>query len=261
MVNIIKMDLYRLFKSKSFKVVLIVVIILNVLYGSYNRLDSYFTARSVAEGADPVVWSKTVNFAKFLRKPIFYFDCVMTLLSIVWFSHSDLSQGYIKNIAGQLPKKGHTVISKFIVVGVHNFFLLVAAVIGQLIGYLPYSKINFTNDLGDGIKHFWIKWLLLLSISAIILLFSSGLKSKNAATTIAVLMGGKILTTTYALVDLGIHKLKIDALDDFYITDYMPDTLMSFARPDVKTSVIVSLVIIAVFLTATVHIFNKRDVN
>jgi hypothetical protein len=74
-------------------------------------------------------------------------------------------------------------------------------------------------------------------------------------------MGGKILTTTYALVDLGIHKLKIDALDDFYITDYMPDTLMSFARPDVKTSVIVSLVIIAVFLTATVHIFNKRDVN
>ena len=261
MVNIIKMDLYRLFKSRSFKVVLIVVVILNLLYGSYDRLNTYLSAKSVVEGEDPVVWSKTVDFAKFLRKPIFYFDCIMTLLSIVWFSHSDLSHGYIKNIAGQLPKKGYTVISKFIVVGVQNFFLLTAAVIGQAIGYLPYASIDFTDEIGDGIKHFWIKWLLLLSISAIILLFSSGLKSKNAATTIAVLMGGKILTTTYALLDIGIHKLSIDAIDDFYISNYMPDTLMAFARPDVKTSVIVSLVIIAVFMTATVRIFNKRDVN
>ena len=261
MVNIIKMDMYRLFKSRSFKVVLIVVVILNLLYGSYNRLDTYFTAKSLEEGADPVVWSKTVDFAKFLRKPVFYFDCIMTLLSIVWFSNSDLSHGYIKNIAGQLPKKGHTVISKFIVVGVHNFFLLFAAVIGQLIGYLPYSSINFTNDLGEGILHIWIKWLLLLSISAIILLFSSGFKSKNAATTIAVLMGGKVLTLTYALVSAGINKIPVDCLKDFDLTKYMPDALMSFARPDVKTSVIVSIVIIAVFITATVRIFNKKDVN
>ena len=261
MVNMIKMDMYRLFKSKSFKVVLIVVIILNLLYGSYNRLNTYLTAKSLAEGEDPVVWAKTVDFAKFLRKPVFYFDCIMTLLSIVWFSHSDLSHGYIKNIAGQLPKKGHTVISKFIVVGVHNFFLLAAAVIGQLIGYLPYSEIDFSHELSNGILHFWIKWLLLLSISAIILLFSSGFKSKNAATTIAVLMGGKVLTLTYALVSAGIRKVPADFLKHFELTDYMPDALMSFAQPSVKTSVIVSLVIIAVFMTATVKIFNKKDVN
>jgi hypothetical protein len=261
MVNIIKMDMYRLFKSKSFKVVLIIVIILNLINGSIDRLSTYLTAKSVAEGEEPVVWAKTIAFSGFLKKPVFYFDCIMTLLSIVWFSHSDISHGYIKNIAGQLPKKGHTVISKFIVVGMHNFLLLFVAVIAQTIGYLPYCSIDFGDDLGNGILHFWIKWLLLLAISAIIILFSSGLKSKNAATTIAVVMGGKIMTLTYMLISAGIQKIPLDCLKDFNLSKYMPDSLMTSAEPDVKRAILVSLAIIVVFMTATVKIFNKKDVN
>lgn len=261
MVNMLKMDMYRLFKSKAFKVVLIIVVSLNLTYGPLIRLLSYISEKTASADSEPVVWERAMNFADIVKSPLGFFDNILILLSIVWFSHADLGHGYIKNIAGQLPQKGYTVISKFIVVGIQNLFLVLAAVIAQTIGYIPFKDINYTEELSGAIGYFWLKWLLMLAISAIILLFSSGFKSKTAATTTAVLMGGQILSLTYMLFSFGIRKIPLKFLKEFELGDYMPDSLMSEAEPPVVKSIIVSLVIISVFMTATINIFNNKDVN
>jgi hypothetical protein len=99
------------------------------------------------------------------------------------------------------------------------------------------------------------------AISAIILLFSSGFKSKNAATTIAVLMGGKILTLTYSLISLGIQQIPLKIFKGFSLSKYMPDALMGADKPPVVRSLVIIACYTMVMLTLTVSIFNKKDVN
>ncbi len=261
MVNMLKMDMYRLFKSRSFKIVLIVVVLLNLLTGPTDKIFNYIQQKTAKAGDEPVIWEKTFEMAKYFTSPLGFFDSIMILLSIVWFSYADLGHGYIKNLAGQLPQKGYTVISKFIVVGFQNFVLMLAAAIAQTVGFLPFKTCDFTAGMGGALGYFFLKWLLLLSISAIILFFSSGLKSKNAATTTAVLMGGRILSLTYMLFSFGIQKIPLKFLKDFQLGDYMPDSLMDNTQPPIVKSVIISLCIVVVFISFTVSIFNKKDVN
>lgn len=261
MVNLLKMDMYRLLKSKSFKVVLIVVVLLNLLTGPVDKIINIIQQKIAQAGDEPVIWEKSFEMAKYFISPLGFFDGILILLSIVWFSYADLGQGYIKNIAGQLPQKGYSVISKFLVVGFQNFVLMFAAACSQTIGSLPFRKCDFTTGMGGAMGYFFLKWLLLLSISAIILFFSSGLRSKNAATTTAVLMGGRILSLTYMLFSMGIQRIPMKIFKDFQLSDYMPDSLMELTQPPIAKSVIISLCLIVVFMSFTVRIFNKKDVN
>ena len=49
--------------------------------------------------------------------------------------YMDLANGYVKNIAGQVPSHGYLAVSKMIVIAIHNLIFMVVGLIGSLIGY------------------------------------------------------------------------------------------------------------------------------
>ncbi len=255
--NVLRMDMYRLFKSTSYKVIWICIALLNLMSGPVEK-GLYLIAKYVSKSAK-ASYPSTFSVASIIAKPIGTIDGMLMLLSIVWFSYADLGHGYIKNIAGQLPKKGQTVISKFIAIEFHNLFLLLTAAVFQFAGLIIFRSPDFSG-CGKALIYLAVNWCLYMAISSVILMFSTGFKSKNAATVVAVLMGTGMLALFYNLIDLGIHKIPFDFCEKISLAKFMPDALLS-SKPPIIKSLIVSACFVVVLTRLTIDIFNKKDIK
>lgn len=257
--NIIRMDLYRLHKTVSYKVCLLIVALMNLVIGPMERGIYLLTKRMVGE--DDARWVGSMDFSEFLDRPFGTFDIIVVMLSIVWFTHADIENGYIKNIAGQLPKKGYTVISKFITLIVHNLIFTAAALIGQTVGYMIVKNVNFTNGISTAAGHFCVRFLLMMAMSSLVLFLTTALGARTLGSIAAVLWGGGFLSLAYMGVDMLISKLF--KLEDFTLGNYMPDSLFHTGADDFENGrgIIVGAAFCVVLLVLSIRIFNKRDVK
>ena len=288
--NVIKMDLYRLVKSLSFKICLAIVFIFNLVGAPISKLI-YNLTKKIAEEAENSEqalaelgeWDSVYHFGNTIATQLGTICTAVFLLCIVYFCYSDIQHGYIKNIAGQLPSRGHTIVSKFVVIQFTMFVFYVVTVIGTTIGELLVGRsIKFdlyyegeldldtltTGDptvftMGQAFIEFGIKWLLLAGICALILLLTTGIGSNVAGTITAILCGAGFTGLAYTGISAGINKLfKFDKELD--LTEYMPDSLYrtSLYQEDcVMRALIVGIVTVVVVLYFTTTLYNKKDIK
>ena len=74
---------------------------------------------------------------------------MLTLLSICSFYYGDLENGYVKNIAGQVPQRGYTVLSKFLASIPHGLLFFAVSVLGKLLGTLILQRIEVDAGVPD----------------------------------------------------------------------------------------------------------------
>lgn len=249
--NLIKMDWYRLRTSMFFIISTLVAFVLN--------LTASIAIPLLERAFSPQTANAPVALSKIITNPDnFPFILVFMLISLVSFSYSDIANGYIKNIAGQLPNKGYTVISKFIVIALHNFIFVCLVLASGLIGTFITKKVVVDENLFTGILVFFIKWLLTMALTAILLFVSTGLKNKTIASVLGVLLGSGALSLVY----MGLNSLFQGNID---VNEFTPDSLFGSLSASslslVLNAVIVSAVCIAIFLPLTVKVFKNRDVK
>ena len=258
--NLIKSDFYRLKRSTVFKVCAIIIFVLSFLW-PYAELGLFNMAKSISK--DPVNPLDTnFKFAEFLAQPVGGILLVVLLLSVLSFSFADVANGYIKNIAGHVKKKSYTIVSKFIVIMIHNLIIMLISVLGVYLGYLSRAvffggTIDYTQYLLSGIGIFCFKWLLYLSLSTITLFFTSALRSKTTAAIVSFVFGTGTLSMLYMVIKNSLN---------FDLSDFMPDALSSSLNfTTINTlaanALISSLVAIVVFLFVTMKLVDKRDVK
>lgn len=259
--NLIKMDFYRMFRSKAFIISNIVIFVLNII-GKVLELLLFNFSKGFADEADQaeLVYNFTENLSSVFINPLWLsMMIIVILISAVTFSYADIANGFIKNIAGQVNQKGHTVISKFLVLCVHNLVFLCVGVIGKVVSQFIIGG-NFNVDTADmpvAIATFLCKWLLLQALCAIILFVSTGLKNKTLASVIGVILGSGSLMIIHLMIDSQVEQfVKVN------LSDYDPSSLIQGGTSFMFANAIgVSLVIIAIFIPLTVTIFNKSDVK
>ena len=79
---------------------------------------------------------------------------------MVFFYHADMEGGYIKNIAGQMPRRGFSILSRYLAsVGLNAAFML-AGLAENLIGTLLCQRIVADSGVSAGILTFFLKLLL-----------------------------------------------------------------------------------------------------
>ena len=217
MANLLRMDLYRMRKAKSFWICLGIAFALLMLNG------------------------------------------MLCLLSACSFFYADMENGYIKNIAGQMPRRGFTVLSKYLAILPHNLLFMVAGIIGNLIGTVLFQQILLDGDILDAAVTFLMKVLLMQSICAILLMVTASFQNKSLGTVIAVLMGLGLMSLVYMMIDTGLDQLFQNK--GFSVSDYMPDQLLGQLKPPVLDSILVSAATTALFLPLSVHVFDRRDVK
>ena len=179
------------------------------------------------------------------------FFIILMFASLVSFSYADIANGYIKNIAGQLPHKSSTIISKFIVIGLHNLLFLAVGSLTNTLGNLMLSGMGMIHFVNDGmalqaILTLLLKWMLSMALASILMFVTIGIKNKILASIVGVIIG----TGSLGLAYMGLST----AADTVFRTD-------GFVGEDVTEAVIVSLVCIAIFMTLTVKVFDRSDVK
>ncbi len=256
MMNLIKMECYKLRTSKLFMILLAVAFAANLLFSlGAQMLPKLFVPNMPVE-ATPLSSVLAQPFGLSLLM-------IIVFVSAVSFMSLDYSGGFIKNIAGQVGDRGKIVIAKFIAVGIHNLIFFIVGVISSLLGTLIAGQITADAAVMSGILTLLLKWFLSMALSSILLFFAVGIRNKTLATIIGVVLSLNALSLAY----LGVNTLvaNVFKINDFDFGSFMPDALMNSVsvvnNELVVNAIVVGAIFIALFVTLTYITFKKRDVK
>ncbi len=257
--NILHMDLYRLRKSKFFIGCLIFVFGFSMIISLVTPL----LTQAVSDLAGVSLGGPAaINFSEILSNPFVMFIPLVIFISAVSFSYLDFSGGYIKTIAGLARRRIDLITSKFIVIALHNLLLMLAALIGCTLSAVIVRPIVFDAAIMAGIGDFFLKWLLVTAGTSILLFFTNGVKVKALGIIAGVLIGSGMLSLAYLGINSAVSATGIQGFD---IMQYMPSQLMNTASVVngtlVANAVIAGFVVLALFYTLTVILFQKRDIK
>lgn len=275
MLNLIKMDLYRLFHSKAIKIGMIAAALLAVLglllnLGILAVADFAMTESGDVESVaslslffPAVAWLEGTDYATIVFAGTGTFSLFVACMVSANFISSEQSCGYVKNIAGQLPDRSYTVISKFLVTALVNLIILVIYVVVSCI-FAPifFKKYIATYSIGSLIALLSLRLLLNLAINAVILFLCTLTKSQSLAMVIGAIFGIGITKLAYLALQTLLGVIKIS----FKISDYMPDGIDGLLSVETlgtlaPKAIIVSIVFMAVFLFGSIFLMKKRDVK
>ena len=162
-----------------------------------------------------------------------------------------------KKHAGQMPKKGFSILSRYIASVPHNLTFLLVDILGNLIGNLFLRKITMDGSLVEAVEIFLLRLLLLQGITAILLLITSAFRSKSFGMILAVLLGLPLMWLIYSAINSGLEKI----IKNANIIPYMPDQVIRESTPDAVRGFLVAAVTIAIFLPVSIRVFDQKDVK
>lgn len=272
MLNLVRMDFYRLFRSKVLKIGIIASALISLLAMLLNLgiLEliklGLGTDPTTAEGIGfifPIVsWLGGVNFADIVFTGTNYFSLFVSCMMVASFIGSEQACGYTKNIAGQLPCRSMTIISKFIVTCfVQLLVLLVYTLISSLCAVLFFNSYVEGYAIGTLIEGLLLRFLLFCAINAIVLFFCTLAKSHAIAMVVGAIFGIGVTGLVYTMASwlLSMMKISID------VAKLMPDGMNGLISVDsletfAVRAIVVSVIFIAGFLGGSVLLLEKRDV-
>ncbi len=225
MLNVIKMDLFRLSKTKSAFMFLGIMGLLMVLssylfstlaengiadetvneYGvregmSQEGIDFFFEMESKGE-----ILTDTTTGSNL----IFMFPAIFMVL----FSGAYQRNNYIRNISGFLPKKYELLISNMVISIVFSFIFVLIAFSCASFGYSIFSPFYRSLPWGNGVeigKFIVLYFCLMIAICSVTTFFTQLFQNQQVSIIFAVLYGsgilismiGNICSTVFSLPDL-----------------------------------------------------------
>lgn len=273
MLNLVKMDFYRLFHSKAIKVGAVIAAIVAFLGMVLNlgileiiKLGANDDPSSVQDMGIifPIVsWLGGVDFADVVFNGTGFLSLFVSCMIVASFVGAEQSCGYAKNIAGQLSNRGMMVVSKFIVTCfVQLMVLLIYTAISSICAVLFFNSYINGYSIGILVEGILLRFLLFCAIDAIVLFFCTLTKSHAVAMVIGAIFGIGVTGLVYMGISALLKMIKI-SVD---VAKFMPDGingLISVAELGniAVRAIIVAVIFIAGFLIGSIMLFKKRDVK
>ena len=281
MLNLIKMDLYRMFRTKSLYVICIVLaaallfttILCKTDYEILNEADAV-QQEQVAE-----LTTENINVGMMVTLPtepgekvtvfdIFFgnsqgkFYALFLVIFAVLFSTADISSGYIKNIGGQVQSRGALVISRAIALAVFTImtlagvFVFQAVANGIIFGYLEWG------DARAILLYFATEVVLHYALVLICMTIAVTLKNNVISMVIAVCLTMNVMTIVYGLVNTAIQKMGIQNFQiyEYTITGKLSLLPMNPGGKECLAAFGVALAFIVATIVAGSVVFQKRDI-
>lgn len=264
MADLFNMDLYRMVKARSFRICLALSFLVSLAHTPLLKLLDVL-AKMFSQGGEHLetLVGPSANLSGLIGRPFPLLAPILIMLSVILFYYADMENGYIKNIAGQMPKRGFSILSRFLASAVHNAVFAAVCLIGGIIGTAMCQKIVADGAVVNGVVCFFLKLMLLQSLCAVLLMVTSSLRSKSFGIVLATLFGVGATGLIYSAVDSGLNML----VKGFAIAPYMPDTLMETVwnaqTGELQTlrAILSAAVTTGIFLPAAISIFDKKDVK
>ena len=281
MLNIIKMDLYRMFKTKSMYVIWIVLAAILLITTSLCKTDYELLTEKDAmkqeQVTEPTV--DNINVGMMVTLPtepgekvtvydIFFANsqgklyALLLVIFTVLFSTADISSGYIKNIGGQVGNRGSLIFSRSIALSVFTVltmagaFLFQAAANGIVFGELEWG--NTKAILSYFVTELALHYALVLICMAIAII----LKNNVISMVIAVCLSMNVMTIVYGVINSAIQKIGIQNFQiyKYTITGKLSLLPMNPSGNECLAAFGVAIVFIVMMISVSSVVFQKRDI-
>lgn len=299
MLNMIKMDVYRMFHTKSLYVIWIILLasalftsfLTKIDYDAVNKeweeqqeqavqtdvskeeLSAQENSNSGEQQNDDINLGMTVTLPTEPGKPVTVFDvffsnaqgrfyALFLIIFAVMFSTADIKSGYIKNIGGQVPRRGVLVVSKAVALALFTVITLAGIFLFQAAANMIVFKSVVWDDWKVIIPYFLTQLVLNYAFVLICVAMAVIIKNNVISMTLSVCLTMNMMSIIYDLISYAIYKIGIHNFDiyKYTITGKMTMLPMNVSTNDVVSSMCVAAAFIVIMLTLSSYIFQKRDI-
>lgn len=276
MLNMLKMDLYRMIKTRSCYVILLVMFFVTVLstYLEKQALDKgeAYTAELASED-DSVSFGMTVSLASEPGENVTVFGmyyanaqakalALFLVIFAVIYATADLNSGYIKNIGGQVKGRWKLILSKVFSILVYTvvflgLFVLLQAVSNRIfLGYLAW---------GDGkefLTYLALSALLSFALEMVCMTVAVLVRNNVFSMILAICLCMNLMVIVYNAIDTLIAKagVKDFQLLEYTVTGQFAVLPMLPTGSECLQAAVVGLVFSAAAILLSGVVFEKRDI-
>ena len=281
MLNIIKMDLYRMFKTKSMYVIWIVLAAILLITTSLCKTDYELLTEKDAmkqeQVTEPTV--DNINVGMMVTLPtepgekvtvydIFFANsqgklyALLLVIFTVLFSTADISSGYIKNIGGQVGNRGSLIFSRSIALSVFSVLTMTGAFLFQAAANcIVFGELEWGNTkaiLSYFVAELALHYALVLICMAIAII----LKNNVISMVIAVCLSMNVMTIVYGVINSAIQKIGIQNFQiyKYTITGKLSLLPMNPNGNECLAAFGVAIVFIVMMISVSSVVFQKRDI-
>lgn len=283
MLNMIRMELYRMFKTKSLYVIWL-VLAAGILFTTGLSADEMKTytmeeKQEMYEYATGQQKSDTVNLGMDVTVPtkpgdtvsvfdLFYgnikgkFLALFMVIFAVLYSTADMTSGFIKNIAGQVRDRRGLVFAKGVSLFVYTVLtMLIFTGIQTISNALFFDELVFA-PVKEFLQYAGIQTLLHFALLIIVMCIAIVLRNNVISMMLSVCLCMNVLVIFYSFLDNLIAKAHIK---NFHVLEYTVTGNISFLETNVTakmavTALAVSIAFVIVMIEVCSTVFKKRDI-
>lgn len=283
MLNMIRMELYRMFKKKSLYVIWL-VLAAGILFTTGLSADEMKTytmeeKQEMYEYATGQQKSDTVNLGMDVTVPtkpgdtvsvfdLFYgnikgkFLALFMVIFAVLYSTADMTSGFIKNIAGQVRDRRGLVFAKGVSLFVYTVLtMLIFTGIQTISNALFFDELVF-GPVKEFLQYAGIQTLLHFALLIIVMCIAIVLRNNVISMMLSVCLCMNVLVIFYSFLDNLIAKAHIK---NFHVLEYTVTGNISFLETNVTakmavTALAVSIAFVIVMIEVCSTVFKKRDI-
>ena len=246
MLNVIKSDLYRMFRTTSFYIMQIIILVYNIIIAIV--LDG--------ESINNFIPTVSTNI------PLF------TGIFLAIFTYSDYKNGYIKNIAGIVPNKVYLLMSKLIIAVIYILISFAVHICSGILFSFIFAKHGFIYEntvITEILKCLGVHFVLQFAMAMIPIMIITLTRSNALACVISILASTSFISNmAYGLfIVLKTYHFIPESfrIQPFFISTYMSSVECSSTTDLMLKALAVSAVYIAVMVSVSVFAIKKKDVK
>lgn len=296
MFNAIRMDVYRLFKTKSTYIILVIMIALSVMG---TGLMSVMTEMTGAEGQqvqteqmsdnadyagdDDQLYEDTEGAQSQVSVSVSESDPdendnsvlsfamsdisglqagLFIIIFTVLFSMADINSGFIKSIGGQVKGRGVLIASKMVAIAIFTAIVIIADFLTQLIAVNIFFDDAVVGSASEIVRLLSSQFVLNFALAVLMMAIAMIIKNN----VVSMIIGVCMCTGIFELIFMGINYLmdKIGFNDfdinNILITGKIQNVTIGADASDIGYALLTAAIYIAVSVLAVYNVFKHRDI-
>lgn len=296
MFNAIRMDVYRLFKTKSTYIILVIMIAMSVMgtglmsvmtemtgaesqqvqteqmsdNADYAGEDDQFNEDT--EGAqsqlsvsvseidpdenDNSVLSFAMSDISGLQAGLFI------IIFTVLFSMADIHSGFIKSIGGQVKGRGVLIVSKMAAIAIFTAIVIIADFLTELIAVNIFFDDAVVGSASEIVRLLSSQFVLNFALAILMMAIAIIIKNNVVSMIIGVCMCSGIFELIFMGINYLMDKIGFSDFDinNILITGKIQNVTIGADAADIGYALLTAAIYIAVSVLAVYNVFKHRDI-
>ncbi|MGN1159363.1 MAG: ABC transporter permease [Lachnospiraceae bacterium] len=280
MINLIRMEVYRMFRTLSMWVLWGILVFAIVFTTYIAELDK---KSMTAESTEPVLEEmqmEQLNLGMSVTLPTKAGETTVTLYDMVYanfqgkfialfiaifavlFSTADMNSGYIKNIGGQIAKRHNLILAKIVALCLYTILTLVLYIAVQAVSNRIFFGSFAIGETGLFVRYLCAETALHVALAIICMVLAILIRNNLITMILAICLCMNVMVVIYQILNRLIEKIsgKEVQILDYTISSKISLLSMNPGNEDVLRTIMLALVYIMIMTVTGCVIFRKRDI-